>query len=219
MKSRIKAKSSSVHSFRAASRHPAMEQRSLTHRAPRRARASSHGWLCTRPVRRSSRRLRSSDRQAEESAGSSAVSKLPINAAATAERSCAGSRNTSSSKWSTRPFMCASLPANSTRRRLTGLSRGCATARQPGRAPHRPIMRRTAGPPCCHGAPFDSALGNAIDSIGGYAANCPTHSKSPAQPRSGRLLDMPVHSASQERSLRPCEHLLPRGAVAPPAAT
>ena len=43
-------------------------------------------------------------------------------------------------------------------RRLTGRSRGRATARQPARAAHRPIMRRTGGLPCCC-APLNSALG------------------------------------------------------------
>ena len=52
------------------------------------------------------------------------------------------------------------------RRGLTGRSRGRATARQPGRAPHRPIMRRTAGPPCCC-APLNSALGAAMQIASG----------------------------------------------------
>ncbi len=53
----------------------------------------------------------------------------------------------------------AAVPrANSARRGLTGRSRGRATARQPARAPHRPIMRRTGGLPRCR-APLNSALG------------------------------------------------------------
>ena len=51
--------------------------------------------------------------------------------------------------------------ASAARRGLTGRSKGRATARQPARAAHRPIMRRTGGLPCCR-APLNSALGLAL---------------------------------------------------------
>ena len=70
---------------------------------------------------------------------------------------------------------------------LTGRSRGRATARQPGRAAHRPIMRRTAGPPCCR-APLNSALGLALKRDRASLHLCREQAHSNAEPRSGNAV-------------------------------
>jgi len=83
-----------------------------------------------------------------------AVQAAPNSAAATPPPSALNQAHVSSALHVTAPKAAACH-----RRGLTGRSRGRATARRPGRAAHRPIMRRTAGPPCCR-APLNSALGH-----------------------------------------------------------
>lgn len=79
------------------------------HREFRRCRTSAQGATCTWPARSSARRLLTSARQRSEIVVSSALSRLSSNATARAERSSAGRLRTSSSRWSTRAFMKASL--------------------------------------------------------------------------------------------------------------
>jgi len=74
-----------------------------------RARTSDQGAACTTPARSSCRRRSSSASQASATDASSLVSRLSIKAAATAERSPAESRKTSSSTWSTRAFIPQSI--------------------------------------------------------------------------------------------------------------
>ncbi len=76
-----------------------------SHIALMRARTSGQGPPCTTPARRSARRRNNSARQASATELSSLVSRLSIRAAATAERSSAESRSTSSSTRSIRAFM------------------------------------------------------------------------------------------------------------------
>lgn len=80
-----------------------------SHIALMRARTSDQGAACTTPARSSCRRRSSSARQASATDPSSLVSRLSIKAAATAERSSAESRRTSSSTWSTRAFIPQSI--------------------------------------------------------------------------------------------------------------
>jgi hypothetical protein len=82
------------------------------HIALMRARTSAHGAPLTTPLRSWVRRSSSSARQASATEPSSAVSRLSMRAAATAERSSAESRRTSSSTWSMRAFMCQSIASN-----------------------------------------------------------------------------------------------------------
>ena len=70
-----------------------------------RARTSDQGAAVTKPARRSARRRNNSIRQASATEPSSPVSRLSMIAAATAERSSAETRRTSSSTWSSRAFM------------------------------------------------------------------------------------------------------------------
>jgi len=74
-----------------------------------RARTSDHGAACTTPERSCSLRRNSSVRRASATDPSSLVSRLSMSAAATAERSSAESRRTSSSTWSTGAFIRQSV--------------------------------------------------------------------------------------------------------------
>jgi hypothetical protein len=79
------------------------------HIALKRARTSDQGAPCTAPARSSDRRRNNSVRQASDTELSSPVSRLSMSAAATAQRSSAESRRTSSRTWSTRAFMRQSI--------------------------------------------------------------------------------------------------------------
>jgi len=80
-----------------------------SHSELRRAFASVHGAVLAVPARSSSRRARSSRRQASEMEASALPSRLSSNATASADRSSAGNSRTSSSSWPTRAFMKQSL--------------------------------------------------------------------------------------------------------------
>lgn len=115
--------------------------------------------------------------------------------------------------------------ASAARRGLTGRSRGRATARQPARAAHRPIMRRTGGLPCCR-APLNSALGSTerSDEVLGqqslkHPAAAPTQLSKSSLARCLRLVASPAKRPAPARTWPWRPAWLPRsGQAARPAS-